>query len=43
MGKDANSYTDRESATYAGLVLSLRDYRDRLIIQSGYKLNRKLY
>ena len=34
-------FTDRESGTYGGLMLSLRRYRDRLEPRPGYKLNRK--
>ncbi len=35
------NFTDRESGTYAGLMLSLHDYRDRLEVHTGFKLNRK--
>ncbi len=36
-----NNYSDRESGTYGGLMLSLREYRDRLEVHRGYKLNSK--
>ena len=34
-------FTDRESGTYGGLMLSLRKYRDRLVPYPGYQLNKK--
>ena len=34
-------FTDRESGTYGGLMLSLRKYADRLEPHPGYKLNKK--
>jgi len=34
-------FTDRETGTYSGLVLSLRKYRDRLEMNPHYQLNRK--
>ena len=34
-------FTDRESGTYGGLMLSLRKYRNRLEAHPGYQLNRK--
>lgn len=34
-------FTDRESGTYGGLMLTLRKYLDRLEPHPGYKLNRK--
>ena len=34
-------FTDRESGTYGGLMLSLRKYLKRLEPHPGYKLNRK--
>ncbi len=39
--KRVGNFTDRESGTYAGLMLSLHDYRDRLEVHTGFKLNRK--
>ena len=37
----ARSFTDRESGTYGGLVLCLREFRDRLDLHPSYQLNRK--
>ena len=34
-------FTDRESGTYGGLMMCLREYRNRLIPYPGYKLNHK--
>ena len=39
--KEAKTFTDRESGTYAGLMLSLRKYRERLDVIHGFKLNQK--
>ena len=36
-----HQFTDRESGTYAGLMLSLRKYADRLIPYPAYQLNKK--
>ncbi len=37
----ARLFTDRESGTYGGLMLSLRKYADRLEAHPGYQLNKK--
>ena len=34
-------FTDRESGIYGGLMLSIRKYRDRLLVHHGYELNKK--
>ena len=39
--KYGKHFTDRESGTYAGLMLTLRKYRDRLEVRHGYELNKK--
>ncbi|MBR5376221.1 MAG: hypothetical protein IK139_02975, partial [Lachnospiraceae bacterium] len=36
-----HNYSDRESGTFGGLMLSLREYRDRLEVHRGFKLNSK--
>ncbi len=39
--RTAHIFTDRESGTYGGLMLSLRKYSDRLEAYPGYQLNKK--
>ena len=36
-----SKFTDRESGIFGGLMLSLREYRDRMEVHRGYKLNKK--
>ena len=38
---ESRPFTDRESGTYGGLMLSLRDFRDRLVSYPGFQLNMK--
>ena len=38
---DGRSFTDRESGTFGGLMLSLREYYDRIEVHTGYELNKK--
>ena len=39
---ESRPFTDRESGTYGGLMLSLRDFRDRLVSYPGFQLNMKI-
>ena len=38
---ESRPFTDRESGTYGGLMLSLRDFRDGLVSYPGFQLNMK--
>ncbi len=38
---ESRPFTDRESGTYGGLMLSLRDFRDSLVSYPGFQLNMK--
>lgn len=38
---ESRPFTDRESGAYGGLMLSLRDFRDRLVSYPGFQLNMK--
>ena len=39
--KEKRLFTDRESGTFGGLMLSIRDYLDRLEVHTGFELNKK--